>query len=152
MIGLSGTLLLSIKLLIDGGSLKTFVIDVWQMIPEGFWESLFWTLLRIAILIVVVRFLLKMMYRFLDKEEKKVIAKKRYNIQNIQRFYLRVHDTVKYTVVLGVIYRIMHFFPFLEEVSYLFLMLLILFFIVSLGITFKEFYRMKKSLRFKIRK
>lgn len=152
ILGLSATLLLSVRLLIDGVSLKKVVLDVWEMIPDGFWEYLFWTLLRIAILIVVLRYILKKIYRFLDKEEKRTIAKKRYNRENIQRFYLRVHNTVKYTVILGILYRIVHFFPFLEKVSYLFLIVLILFLIVSLGITFKEFYLMKNSLRFKIRK
>ncbi len=138
--------------LMDGMSLKALVIDLWQKIPEGFWSSLLWTLIRIAVLIVVVRYILKKIYVFLDKQQEKTIAKKRYNTENVELVYLRIHNTIKYTFVLGVIYRIVHFFPFLVEVSYVFLVALILFFISALGITLKEVTLMRASLRSKTRK
>ena len=138
--------------LMDGMSLKTLVVDLWQKIPEGFWSSLLWTLIRIAVLIVVVRFILKKIYAFLAIQEEKAITKKRYNTENVELVYLRIHNTIKYTFVLGVIYRIVHFFPFLVEVSVVFLVALILFFIVALGITLKEVFLMRASLISKTRK
>jgi len=128
--------------LMDGVSLKALVIDLWRKIPEGFWLSLLWTLVRIAVLIVLVRYVLKIMYHFLDKQQEKTIAKKRYNTENVESVYLRIHNTIKYTMVLWVMYRIVHFFPFLVEVSYVFLGALILFFISALSITLKEVFLM----------
>ncbi|MDQ7047971.1 MAG: hypothetical protein Q9M39_10365 [Sulfurovum sp.] len=151
-VGLVSMFVFGAKVLMDGLSLKTIVIDLWQMIPEGFWLSLFWTLIRIALLILVVRYILKKIYIFLEREQEKTISKKRYNTQNVRLVYLRIHNTIKYTFVLGVIYRIVHFFPFLLEVSYVFLLALILFFIVALGITLKEVILMKASQRSIIRK
>ncbi len=115
------------------------------MIPEGFWVSLLWTLIRIAILIIVMRYLLKYIYQWLDGQQEKTLAKKRYTINNVEMVYLRLHNTIKFTVVLGVIYRIVHFFPFLEEVSYVFLFALILFFISASFITIRELVTMLKT-------
>ena len=151
VLGFVSMLLFGTVVLLDGMSLKTLVTDLWQKIPEGFWLSLLWTLVRIAVLIVVVRYILKIIYTFLDKQQEKTIAKKRYNTQNVESVYLRIHNTIKYTFVLGVVYRIVHFFPFLEEVSYVFLVALILFFISALGITLKEVFLMRASLRSKAR-
>lgn len=151
-VGLISMFVFGTGVLMEGMSLKAIVIDLWQKIPEGFWTSLLWTLLRIAVLIVVVRFVLKKIYIFLDKQQEKTIAEKRYNTENVALVYLRIHNTIKYTFVLGVIYRIIHFFPFLLEVSYVFLVALILFFIVALGITLKEVMLMRASLRSKTRK
>ncbi len=152
VLGFVGMFLFGTMVLMDGMSLKTLVIDLWQKIPEGFWLSLLWTLVRIAVLIVVVRYVLKIIYNFLDKQQEKTIAKKRYNTENVESVYLRIHNTIKYTVVLGVIYRIVHFFPFLVEVSYVFLVALILFFISALGITLREVFLMRSSTRSKARK
>ena len=152
LVGLVSMFVFGTGVLMDGMSLKALVIDLWQKIPEGFWVSLLWTLIRIAVLIVVVRYILKKIYVFLDKQQEKTIAKKRYNTENVELVYLRIHNTIKYTFVLGVIYRIVHFFPFLLEVSYVFLVALILFFIVALGITLKEIILMRASLRSKTRK
>lgn len=152
VLGLVSMFIFGAAVLMDDMSLKVLVINLWQKIPEGFWLSLFWILLRIALLIVVVRYLLNFIYTYLDKQEEKTIAKKRYNTENVEKLYLRIHNTIKYTVVLGVIYRIVHFFPFLVEVSHVFLVALILFFISALGITLKEVFLMRGSLRFKIRK
>lgn len=133
------------SVLMQGMSLKALVIEWWHKIPEGFWLSLLWTLLRIALLIVVARYLLKKIYTFLEKQEERTIAKKRYNKENVSLLYLRIHNTIKYTFVLGVVYRIVHFFPFLLEVSYLFLLALLLFFLVASGITIREFFMMRDS-------
>jgi len=131
--------------LMQGMSLKALVTEWWQKIPEGFWLSLLWTFARIALLIVLARYLLKKIYRFLEKQEERSIAKKRYNKENVSLVYLRIHNTIKYTFVLGVVYRIVHFFPFLLEVSYLFLFALILFFLVASAITIREFFMMRAS-------
>ena len=152
VLGFVSMLVFGTGVLMDGMSLKTLVIDLWQKIPEGFWSSLLWTLVRIAVLIVVVRYILKKIYAFLEIQQEKTIAKKRYNIENVELVYLRIHNTIKYTFVLGVIYRIVHFFPFLVEVSTVFLVALILFFIVALGITLKEVFLMRNSLSSTTRK
>ena len=143
--GLVSMLVFGVTTLTDGLSLKVLVLDQWEKIPEGFWISLLWTLVRIAILIVIVRYLLKVIYHFLERQQEKSIMKKRYNSENIERVYLRIHNTIKYTFVLGVIYRIVHFFPFLVEVSYVFLVALIVFFISGLSITFKEVFLMYQT-------
>ena len=146
VMGLLGVLIFGIKvLLLDGMSLKVIVVNLWQKIPEGFWLSLFWTLIRIAILIVIVRYILKTIYYFLDIQQEKTIAKKRYNTENVESVYLRIHNTIKYTFVLGVIYRIVHFFPFLVEVSYVFLVALVFFFISALSMTLKEVFHMYQT-------
>lgn len=152
LVGLAGMFIFGTGVLMDGLSLKALVIDLWLKIPEGFWLSLLWTLMRIAILIVVVRYVLKKIYALLEKQQEKTIAKKRYNTKNVELVYLRIHNTIKYTFVLGVIYRIVHFFPFLGEVSIVFLLALILFFIVALGITLKEVFLMRGTLSSKTRK
>ena len=131
--------------LYEGDSLKAFVLTSWSMIPEGFWISLLWTLIRIAVLITIMRYLLKYIYKWLDRQQEKTLAKKRYTMHNVKMVYLRLHNTIKFTVVLGVIYRIVHFFPFLEEVSYVFLIALILFFVSASFITLRELLTMLKT-------
>jgi len=137
-LGLIAVFIFSYIVIEEGMSLKQYVLEWWQKIPEGFWPSLLWTFIRIAVIIVLMRYVLKMIYHFLDKQETKSIQKKRYNTQNIKLVYLRLHNSIKYTVVLGVIYRIIHFFPFLAEVSHVFLIALILFVCIALTITLKE--------------
>jgi len=97
------------------------------------------------VLIVLMRYVLKMIYHFLDKQETKSIQKKRYNTKHINRVYLRIHNSIKYTVVLAVVYRIIHFFPFLAEVSHVFLIALILFVCIALTITLKEVFVMLRT-------
>ncbi len=143
--GLVSMLLFGTMTLYEGDSLKAFVLEAWGMIPEGFWVSLLWTLIRIAVLITVMRYLLKYIYQWLDRQQEKTLAKKRYTMYNVEMVYLRLHNTIKFTVVLGVIYRIVHFFPFLEEVSYVFLFALILFFISASFITIRELLTMLKT-------
>lgn len=87
LLGLVGMLIFGTVVLMDGQSLKTLVIDLWQKIPEGFWLSLLSTLVRIAVLIIVVRYLLKIIYTFLDKQQEKAIRKKDI-IQRILRKYI----------------------------------------------------------------
>lgn len=147
ILGLVVMFVFSTVVLMDGMSLKSLVIELWQKIPEGFWLSLLWTFVRIAVLIVLMRYVLKMIYHFLDKQETKSIKKKRYNTSNIKRVYLRIHNSIKYTVVLAVIYRIIHFFPFLAEVSYVFLIVLMLFVCITLAITVKEVFLMLRTPR-----
>jgi len=139
ILGLIAMSIFGTAVLMDGMSLKGLIIELWYKIPEGFWLHMLFILVRIAILIVLMRYVLKAVFGFLDKQKEKVIAKKRYNSENITLVYLRVHNTIKYTFVLGVVYRIIHFFPFLVEVSHVFLAALILFFMMALAITIKEF-------------
>jgi hypothetical protein len=145
LVGLVGMFTFGSMTLYEGDSLKAFVLISWEMIPEGFWVSLLWTLIRIAVLITVMRYLLKYIYKWLDGQQEKTLAKKRYTTYNVELVYLRLHNTIKFTVVLGVIYRIVHFFPFLEEVSYVFLIALILFFISASFITIRELVTMLKT-------
>ncbi len=142
--GLITVLIFGTKMLIDGESLKAFIWGQWTKIPEGFWLSLLFTLLRIAVLIVVSRYILKLIYAFLDKRQAKTIEKKVYEKNHVEAVYRRFHNTIKYTVVLGIVYRITHFFPFLEIVSYVILVSLLLFFIISLfylGIEVRQMLR-----------
>jgi hypothetical protein len=142
VLGLIGMAIFGTVVLMDGMSLKGLVIELWQKIPEGFWLHMLWVLVRIAILIILMRYVLKAVFQFLDTQQEKLIEKKRYNTENIKLFYLRVHNTIKYTFVLGVIYRIIHFFPFLVEVSDVFLLALVLFFTLALAISVKELIAM----------
>ena len=145
LVGLVSMFIFGSMTLYEGDSLKSFVLISWDMIPEGFWVSLLWTLIRIAVLITVMRYLLKYSYKWLDRQQEKTLAKKRYTMYNVEMVYLRLHNTIKFTVVLGVIYRIVHFFPFLEEVSYVFLFALILFFVSASFITIRELVTMLKT-------
>jgi len=145
VVGLVSMLLFGTMTLYEGDSLKAFVLEAWGMIPEGFLVSLLWTLIRIAVLITVMRYLLKYIYQWLDGQQEKTLAKKRYTMYNVEMVYLRLHNTIKFTVILGVIYRIVHFFTFLEEVSYVFLFALILFFISASFITIRELLTMLKT-------
>ena len=133
--------------LMDGMSLKALVFELWGKIADGFWTSLFWTLIRITVLILVSRYILRKIYAFLDRQQQKTIDKKVYNKTNVEKVYLRLHNTIKFTVVLGIIYRITHFFPFLEEVSAVMLVFVILFFMAATTITLREVWIMLKEKR-----
>jgi hypothetical protein len=152
LLGLIAMFVFSSITLINGESLKSLVIDLWQSIPEGFWLSMLWTLFRIAVLIIIMRFVLKTIYKFLDKQEANTIKKDIYKKENINLFYLRLHNSIKFSIVLGVMYRIVHFFPFLEEVSYVFLFALVFFVMLSFVIVLKELVMMWKSSYNKILK
>jgi len=88
---------------------------------------------------------LRKSYVFLDKQEQKTINKKVYNAKNVKKMYLRIHNTIKFTVVLAIVYRITHFFPFLEEVSAVMLVFVIGFVLVASSISIREFLLMKGS-------
>ena len=143
--GFLSMLTFGIMTLHEGHSLKALVVKYWAMIPDGFWISLLGILIRIAVLIVLMRIILKYIYRFLEWHQEKILEKKRYNNKSVELVYMRLHNTIKFTVVLGVIYRIVHFFPFLEEVSYVFLFALILFFVSASLITIREWVTMLKT-------
>ncbi|MEA1880592.1 MAG: hypothetical protein U9N11_08110 [Campylobacterota bacterium] len=131
--------------LYEGESLKVFVVDLWQQIPEGFWTTFLWTLIRIAILIVLMKYLLKFIYTQIEKQKQKTLDKKCYNTEKVTLYYLRLQNTIKFTVVLGVVYRIIHFFPFLKEVSEVFLFGLVLFFTTASALTIRELMHMYYS-------
>ncbi len=142
VVGLLGVVAFEYLTLSSGESLKSWLLMQWQKIPEGFWLHLLWTLLRIAVLIMLMRYLLRLVYGYLDRRKSLTLDTRHYNKEAVELFYLRLHNTIKYTVVLGIVYRIVHFFPFLLEVSYIFLMALILFFVSATLVTIREFIRM----------
>jgi len=131
--------------LYEGYSLKNMVIELWDKIPEGFWLELLFKLFRIAVMIAIMKVIFKFTFRFLQKKEEELISKKRYKEELVKLFYLRVKNTIKYTFVLGVMYRITHFFSFLEEVSFVFLVALVGFFMVSFGVSLREYFGMLRS-------
>lgn len=133
--------------LYEGYSLKGMVIELWQGIPKGFWLELLFKLLKIAIMIVLMKFVFKYVFKFLQKQEDKLLAKQCYEDENVRLFYLRIKNTIKYTFVLGVMYRITHFFPFLETVSYVFLVALVLFFFFACFVSLKAYIQMTKSIK-----
>ena len=142
--GLLGMSIFGFNTLNEGISLKATVLQWWSLIPEGFWLYALWTIVRIALLIIVMKYILKKIYLFLDRQQQKTINKKVYNEVNIKKVYLRLHNTIKYTVVLGIMYRITHFFPFLEEVSAVMLVFVIMFFVTAVLITLREVWLMSK--------
>lgn len=142
-IGLLGMFVFGLSHLMEGESLKALVTQLWGKVAEGFWSDLVFTLFRIAVLIVVSRFLLKKIYLLLDKQQQKTINKKVYNEYNVKKMYLRIHNTIKYTVVLAIIYRITHFFPFLEDVSAVMFVFVVGFFVMALAVTLREIVMMR---------
>jgi len=148
-LGLTGMFVFGISVLMDGMSLKQLIFEAWSKIPEGFWLSLLFTLIRIAVLIVVFRYVFKKIFAFLEKQKEKTIAKKVYNSANVKKVYMRFENTIKYTFVLGVVYRITHFFPYLSEVSTVMFDFVVLFFILASAITIREvvlMYQTKNKL------
>ncbi len=138
VVGLVAMLFFGTVTLYEGKSLKAFVLKSWGMIPEGFWLFLLFTLIKIALLIVVSRYVLKIIFAFLDKQQWKTIEKKVYKKIHIERVYTRIHNMIKYMVVIGIIYRITYFFPFLEMISSLILIGLIFYAVISLLLLAKE--------------
>ena len=122
------------------------VIDLWHKIPQDFWLELVIKLFKIAVMIAIMKVIFKYVFKFLQKQEKRTLEKELYKEEDVKLFYLRVKNTIKYSFVLGVMYRIIHFFSFLEEVSYVFFVALVVFFVVSLGVSFREFFRIRRSL------
>jgi len=131
--------------LYEGYSLEEMVIDLWHKIPEGFWLELLFKLIKVAIMIVLMKIVFKFIYKLLKQKEKKLILKKRYKEELVKLFFLRVKNTIKYTFVLGVMYRITHFFSFLEEVSVVFLVALVGFFLFAFGVSVRAYFEMKRT-------
>ena len=132
-IGLVGTSMFSIYYLSEGMSLKALVFEWWAKIPEGFWLEALFVIVRIAVIIVLSRYILKFVYAHLDKYEQKALTNRCENCSKsaIIRFYQHIHDMVKYTVTIGIVYRITLFFPFLEMISQAIWFLLIAYMTVS---------------------
>jgi len=118
-LGLIGTTVFSIYYLNEGMSLKALLFEWWSKIPEGFWAEALFIILRIAVIIVLSRYILRFVYALLDTSEHKAIEKRCPNCREdtIVKFYKHIHHMVKYTVVIGIVYRITLFFPFLEMIS-----------------------------------
>ncbi|MEY3090790.1 MAG: hypothetical protein RL113_1106 [Pseudomonadota bacterium] len=144
-VGLIGMTWFGISVLYSGASLKSTVILWWGMIPEGFWLHLILTLMRIALLIVVMRYVVKKIFVWLDRHKMKVLSSQRYDEIFIEQMYQDLHNGIKYTVVLGIVYRIIHFFPFLAEVSHVFLSVLLGYIIYSLTALGMDLYRLRKK-------
>jgi hypothetical protein len=117
-------------------SLKALLFELWGKIPEGFWLEAFFVIIRIAVIITLTRYLLKFVYAFLDKHQQKAIENRCESCREITivKLYTRLHKTVKYTVLLGILYRITLFFHFLDVVSRGLWMIMILYFLVSVGL------------------
>ena len=135
-IGLIGMFLFGINYLHEGLSLKALLFELWGKIPEGFWVEAFFVIIRIAVIITLSRYVLKFVYAFLDKYQQKAIENRCENCSEVTivKLYTRLHNMIKYTVLLGILYRITLFFPFLEVISHGLWILLILYFTVSLGL------------------
>jgi hypothetical protein len=135
-VGLIGAFVFGIDYLSKGMSLKALLFELWGKIPEGFWLEAFFVIIRIAVIITLTRYLLKFVYAFLDKNQQKAIENRCESCREITivKLYTRLHNTVKYTVLLGILYRITLFFHFLDVVSRGLWMIMILYFLVSVGL------------------
>jgi len=122
-----------IQYLSNGMSLKALLFELWAKIPEGFWLEALFVIIRIAVIIMLSRILLKFVYAYLDKYQQKAIENRCATCSEttIIKLYSRLHNMVKYTVLLGILYRITLFFPFLEVISRGLWILLILYVGVS---------------------
>jgi len=134
--GLIGMFTFGIYYLLEGMSLKALIFELWAKIPEGFWLEALFVIIRIAVIITLTRYMLKFIYAFLDKNQQKSIENRCENCREITivKLYAHLHNMVKYTVLLGILYRITLFFPFLDVISRGLWMLLILYLIVSVGL------------------
>jgi len=106
-------------MLYDGLSLGFLFFEYWAKIPQDFWLEALFVIARIALVIALSRYLLKWVYAFLDKQQHKASKDKcpRCKQETIDVFYKRLQKSIKYTVVLGILYRISLYFPFLETLS-----------------------------------
>lgn len=146
-IGLIATTVFSIYYLSEGMSLKALVFEWWAKIPEGFWLELLLILVRIAVIIALSRYILKHIYAYLDRYEKKALENRCSSCreETIIKFYKHIHSMVKYTVVIGIVYRITLFFPFLEVISRGIWVLLLLYITVSLMLFVRNGMRIVKE-------
>lgn len=134
--GLVSMSVFCIYYLYEGMSLKVLFFELWAKIPEGFWLHALLVIIRIAVIITLSRYLLKFVYAFLDRYQQQAIENRcgHCSEKTIIKLFTRLHNMVKYTVLLGILYRITLFFPFLEMISTALWMLLILYILVSLGL------------------
>lgn len=148
-LGLIAVSVFCITYLYQGMSLKTLLWELWAKIPEGFWLNAVLVIVRIAVIIMLSRYLLKFVYAFLDRREQQTIEKRCAHCreETIVKLYARLHAMVKYTVLLGILYRITLFFPFLEMVSAALWILLMLYIVVSLGLLGGNWVLMIKEKR-----
>jgi len=148
-LGLVGTFLFGMYYLSSGMSLKELIVETWAKIPEGFWLEALFVIIRIAVIITLSRYVLKFVYAFLDKYQQKAIENRCVNCSEatIIKLYERLHKMVKYTVLLGILYRITLFFPFLEVISRGLWILLVLYMVVSLGLLLVSGMTMIKERR-----
>ncbi len=118
-IGLIGMFTFGIYYLSEGMSLKALLFELWAKIPEGFWLEALFVIIRIAVIITLSRYVLKFVYAFLDKYQQKAIESRCESCSEVTivKLYTRLHNMVKYTVLLGILYRITLFFSFLEVIS-----------------------------------
>ena len=135
-LGLISIFTFGIYYLLEGMSLKAFILEFLEKIPEGFWIEALFVILRIALIIILSRYVLKFIYAFLDKYQQSAIKNRCENCSEVTivKLYTHLHNMVKYTVLLGILYRITLFFPFLGVVSRGLWILLIVYFVVSLGV------------------
>ena len=147
--GLIGMFMFGISYLSEGMSLKVLIFELWAKIPEGFWLEAFFVIIRIAFIIVLSRYVLKVVYAFLDKSKQKAINNRCDNCREITivKHYRYLHNMVKYTVLLGILYRITLFFPFLDMISRGLWILLILYLIVSVALLAVNGLTMMKEKR-----
>ncbi|EIF50947.1 hypothetical protein [Sulfurovum sp. AR] len=148
-VGLIGVFIFGSYYLSEGMSLKALLFELWDKIPEGFWLEAFFVIIRIAVIITLSRYMLKFVYAFLDKHQQKAIENRCDNCREITivTFYTRLHNMVKYTVLLGILYRITLFFTFLDVVSRGLWILLIIYFMVSMGLLTLNGLTMMKEKR-----
>lgn len=128
-IGLIGITLFSFYYLSEGMSLKALTFEWWYKIPDGFWLKALLVIIRIAVIIVLSRYILKYIYGLLDTYQQKALETRcpGCSEETIIKFYKHIHNMLKYTVLLGILYRITLFFPFLEMISRVLWILLILY-------------------------
>jgi len=134
----------SLNYLQEGYSLKALLYEYWAKIPQGFWLEFLYSLIHIAVLIVTFRIILKKLYIFLDKKEAQTLEKNNYKANYVKAFYERVHKSLKFIVVFGIVYRITHFFPFLALLSDVLGLFLIAYVCLSLFFVWQSFRVMRK--------
>lgn len=148
-IGLIGTTIFSVYYLSEGMSLKRLVLEWWAKIPDGFWMDALLVIIRVAVIIVVSRYILKIIYARLDTYQQKALENRCANCreETIIRFYSQLHTMLKYTVLLGILYRITLFFPFLEMISRALWIVLIVYMTVSFVLLVRNVLAMIKERR-----
>lgn len=140
--------------LYEGLSLATLFFEYWAKIPQGFWLEALFVIVRIAVVITLSRYFLKWVYGLLDKQQQSALKNRCATCTEltISTFYRRLHTTVKYTVVLGILYRISLFFSFLEMFSATLWMAIVLYLCASialLGVNLLAMLKEKKEQRFR---